>query len=420
MGIPVVKWHGDAPQAEKKRAMSKPQGIALITPKSIEAMFTTSSGRRHASVVDGRVHRDRRTPFVSAGTAGTSLASLLRRIDAMSQRPARRVGLSATIGDLPQAAAWLRPDAAPAASRSWRRSQTHRSSGCRFGDTLSRPNWTIRITLRALGCGGNSPTDRARRYRGPSVRDSSRDEQSGLRRVATTVESAADRLRRRCEKAKVPNEFFPHHGSLSKTLREELEDRLKDAKAAYDRDLHVDLGTGRRHRIREVGGSDRIAEIVIFVKAASRTDRPSPWDAVDPSGLRARAEYRPGIRHAGSVAAQYDPIRRSRPATPGKVRRAGGASSGNGVDAYPSDTVCDRRTRRNTGATVVRSIVRSGSFRLDLGVRIRRFASPSLIGDGQVHRAIERRYHHARERRANGSSSRAISLPYSSPRTNGG
>ena len=39
MEIPVVPWHGDAPQSAKCRLMSNPNGIALITPGSIEAMF---------------------------------------------------------------------------------------------------------------------------------------------------------------------------------------------------------------------------------------------------------------------------------------------------------------------------------------------------------------------------------------------
>ncbi|MFX7608882.1 helicase-related protein, partial [Acinetobacter baumannii] len=56
-------------------------------------------------------------------------------------------------------------------------------------------------------------------------------------------------LRRRSEKAKVPDEFFPHHGSLSKTLREELEDRLKDgnlpttAICTSTLELGVDIGS---------------------------------------------------------------------------------------------------------------------------------------------------------------------------------
>jgi superfamily II DNA/RNA helicase len=64
-----------------------------------------------------------------------------------------------------------------------------------------------------------------------------------------TVESAADRLRRRSEKLNVPNEFYPHYGSLSKVLREELEDRLKDgnlpttAICTSTLELGVDIGS---------------------------------------------------------------------------------------------------------------------------------------------------------------------------------
>lgn len=41
------------------------------------------------------------------------------------------------------------------------------------------------------------------------------------------VEELADRLRTLSDERSVPDEFFPHHGSLSKELGEELEARLK-------------------------------------------------------------------------------------------------------------------------------------------------------------------------------------------------
>ena len=41
------------------------------------------------------------------------------------------------------------------------------------------------------------------------------------------VELLAARLRDLCETAGVPNEFFPHHGNLSKDLREDVEAALK-------------------------------------------------------------------------------------------------------------------------------------------------------------------------------------------------
>jgi len=109
MEIPVVKWHGDAPQAEKKKALAKPDGIALITPESIEAMFTRrpADARRLLGSADFIVI-DEVHSFLQ-GPRGLHVASLLRRVDAMTAKPARRVGLSATIGDLKQAAKWLRP-----------------------------------------------------------------------------------------------------------------------------------------------------------------------------------------------------------------------------------------------------------------------------------------------------------------------
>ena len=109
MEVSVVKWHGDASQAAKRKAVLKPEGIALITPELIEAMLSRRPGdaRRVFSALDFIVV-DELHAFMQ-GPRGIQLLSLLRRIEAFAGRPARRMGLSATIGDLSQAAAWLRP-----------------------------------------------------------------------------------------------------------------------------------------------------------------------------------------------------------------------------------------------------------------------------------------------------------------------
>ncbi len=249
MEIGVVKWHGDAPQAGKKRAMAKPQGIALITPESIEAMLTRRPGdaKRLLSSADFIVI-DELHSFLQ-GPRGLHLASLLRRIDAMGQRPARRVGLSATIGDLPQAAKWLRPGTPDNV------------------EILEAKSDSPELRLQIRGyveppelddpdhAEGTSATEEAPRrialddiadHLFTTLRGSNNLVFGGSRR---TVESTADRLRRRSEKAMVPDEFFPHHGSLSKTLREELEDRLKDgalpttAICTSTLELGVDIGS---------------------------------------------------------------------------------------------------------------------------------------------------------------------------------
>ena len=238
LDVPVVKWHGDAPQSAKKRAIANPQGISLITPESIEAMLIRRPGdaKRLLSSAEYIVI-DELHSFLQ-GPRGLHLASLLRRIDAMSQRPARRIGLSATIGDLTQAAAWLRP------------------TGAQCVDILQAKADAPELKLQIRGYVERpelaDPDHAENSTEENTIEEDSADEEDATSRVALddiadhlfamlrgtnnlvfggsrrTVESTADRLRIRSEKAGVPNEFFPHHGSLSKTLREELEDRLKE------------------------------------------------------------------------------------------------------------------------------------------------------------------------------------------------
>ncbi|WP_277302661.1 helicase-related protein, partial [Pseudomonas viridiflava] len=65
------------------------------------------------------------------------------------------------------------------------------------------------------------------------------------------VEWYADRLRHLCEKDGLPNEFFPHHGSLSRDLREDTERALKagtppaSAVCTTTLELGIDIGNIR-------------------------------------------------------------------------------------------------------------------------------------------------------------------------------
>jgi ATP-dependent Lhr-like helicase len=78
------------------------------------------------------------------------------------------------------------------------------------------------------------------------MRDSNNLLFAGSRR---NVEELADRLRRRSDEAGLPNAFLPHHGNLSRELREEVEARLKDgsvpttAVATTTLELRIDIGS---------------------------------------------------------------------------------------------------------------------------------------------------------------------------------
>ncbi|MGJ4957730.1 DEAD/DEAH box helicase [Bradyrhizobium sp. HKCCYLRH2015] len=266
MEIPVVKWHGDAPQADKKKAMSKPDGIALITPESIEAMFVRrpADAKRLLSAAEFIVV-DELHSFLQ-GPRGLHVASLLRRIDAMAARPARRVGLSATIGDLGQARAWLRPTDPDRVAELLAKSDAPelrlQVRGYVEPPDLDDPDHAEGGTESEDGLPHRIALDWISDHLFETLRGENNLIFGGSRR---TVESTADRLRRRSEKLNVPNEFYPHHGSLSKTLREELEDRLKDGKrpttAVCTSTLELGVDIGSVKSVAQIGAPRSLASL---------------------------------------------------------------------------------------------------------------------------------------------------------------
>jgi ATP-dependent Lhr-like helicase len=105
--IPVTKWHGDASRSAKDKLLKKPQGILQITPESLEAMLMKR--KQHAImlfsdlryIIIDEVHN-----FI-ASDRGVQLSSILERIQSIINNIPRRVGLSATLGDITVAEEWL-------------------------------------------------------------------------------------------------------------------------------------------------------------------------------------------------------------------------------------------------------------------------------------------------------------------------
>ncbi len=248
LGLPLVRWHGDAPQGPKARTFKNPRGVALITPESIEAMLVRRPGdaRRLFGALDGIVI-DELHAFLR-GPRGLHLASLLRRIDAWADRRPRRIGLSATIGDPSIAADWLNPQAP--------------SSVVRIDVQGGQPELRLQVRgylqrdatvgLDAIGADGIRIDGDVDALSGIAdhgfmhLRSGNNLLFAGSRR---NVEELADRLRARSDAAGVPNAFLPHHGNLSRELREEVESRLKagdvptTAVATTTLELGIDIGS---------------------------------------------------------------------------------------------------------------------------------------------------------------------------------
>jgi ATP-dependent Lhr-like helicase len=103
LDVTVTKWHGEANKTLKDRIIKQPNGIVLITPESLEAMFVNKpfnvkqlfSNLKY--VVIDEIHS-----FIGTDR-GIQLQSILSRLQNVNAKPFSIVGLSATIGDYNEA-----------------------------------------------------------------------------------------------------------------------------------------------------------------------------------------------------------------------------------------------------------------------------------------------------------------------------
>ena len=108
-GLPVCKWHGDASRAEKDRLVKHPQGILQITPESLESLLIRKRGACYSLFHDLRFVIIDEVHYFMRDVRGVQVLSLLERMQRLSGNVPRRIGLSATLGDIEVAKRWHAP-----------------------------------------------------------------------------------------------------------------------------------------------------------------------------------------------------------------------------------------------------------------------------------------------------------------------
>ena len=268
--MPVVPWHGDIAASRKARFFRDPGGCLLITPESLEGMLMRHGtqlqsifGRLEFVVID-ELH-------AFFGTErGRQLQSLLHRLEVALQRSVRRVGLSATLGNMDGARFYLRPGHEDEVT-------------VLIGNEGHRE---LRVLIRGYEDRHESSTDGSQSTV-PSEASSEIQIADELFRVLRghhnlvfpnsrrMAETYTDALRSRCESAGIPNEFWAHHGSLSKQVREEAEAALKDrglpstAIATSTLELGIDIGSVRT--VAQIGRAPGVANLRQRLGRSGRT-----------------------------------------------------------------------------------------------------------------------------------------------------
>lgn len=258
LDIPVIPWHGDITSTRKQQFLKRPHGVLLITPESLEAMFVRRGhevGRLFSST--SHLVIDELHAFIGSDR-GKQMQSILYRIEQAAGRRIPRVGLSATLGDMSLAAQYLRRGDADQVEMI-----INASSGMDLKLQVRGYEQPLVVDpddgeLLAEG----SPLDDVADHLYRSLRGSNNLVFPNSRRM---VEQVTDLLRRRCEADSVPQEFWPHHGSLSKGLREDTERALKagdrPATGICTNTLELGIDIGAIRSVAQIGPGPSVASL---------------------------------------------------------------------------------------------------------------------------------------------------------------
>lgn len=270
LNIPVVPWHGDITATRKRSFMRRPQGVLLITPESLEAQFVLRGhelkryfGELQYVVVD-ELHA-----FIGSDR-GKQLQSLMRRIECVIDRRVPRVGLSATLGDPTLAATFLRPEG-PLATIIQSKSAAQELL-VQLRGYLIEPVQEVEIEVQEPNpdAQGMKPEEAADTKAYDSMADHLFKVLHGSNNLLfpnsrNRVEHFSDLLRRRCEREGIPNEFWPHHGSLSREIREDTEAALKagdrPATAICTTTLELGIDIGAVKSVAQIGPPPSVAAL---------------------------------------------------------------------------------------------------------------------------------------------------------------
>ncbi len=275
--IPVWHWHGDVAQSHKNRMLKNPSGILQITPESLEALML----HKHAMIP--KLFGDLRFIVIDEvhslmrGDRGGQTICLMERLSRLAGVNPRRIGLSATIGDLEGTGRFLAqgtghgtviPRIASTGTQ-WRISMEHfYVSGPQMSEVmqLQDADQVEEISDQAPqnadpGIGYIFEHTRGRKC---LVFVNSREE----------CETVTATLRQYCEAKGEPDRFLIHHGNLSVSYRETAEDIMKDEEqfmtTVTTATLELGIDIGRLERAFQI---DAPATVSSFLQRMGRTGR---------------------------------------------------------------------------------------------------------------------------------------------------
>ena len=242
--IPVCKWHGDASQSKKNELVKNPEGLLQITPESLESLITSKRGACLNMFSDLRFVIIDEVHHFMRDARGVQLLCVLERLQQLTGTIPRRIGLSATLGDVSQAQTWLstgtgRTCAAPITDEGKKRVRLHVE---RFVNYTDKRDMNDRNVSAGVDIGDREHFEYLFKMtldKKTIIFANSREE----------IEFLMANLREIALRNKAPDVYRVHHGNVSALIRETTEDEMKteDEKivtgATVTLELGIDIGS---------------------------------------------------------------------------------------------------------------------------------------------------------------------------------
>ncbi|MGI4874321.1 MAG: DEAD/DEAH box helicase [Janthinobacterium lividum] len=258
LDVKVTKWHGEASRTEKKKLVQQPEGIVLITPESLEAMFVNAPYSISALfaqlqyVVIDEIHS-----FLGTDR-GIHLKSLLSRLEAVTTtRSFALVGLSATIGDYAEA----------------KRFTGHEDRTKVLLDRASKEMLTSFRYFPATEAGGDVPLALLKDL----YKQTSTSKVLIFPNSRGLAEVIAVKLRQIADRVGGHDKYFSHHSSVDKEVREYVEHFAKHNQRqpfciACTSTLELGIDIGSVEKVVQVDAAHSIASLIQRVGRSGRRD----------------------------------------------------------------------------------------------------------------------------------------------------
>ncbi len=248
---------GDTPAAERQRMLKEPPHVLVTTPESLFILLTAGRSREMLrttrTVIVDEIHA------VAHDKRGSHLALTLARLDALVNVRPQRIGLSATVRPIDEVARYLSPDA-------------------RVIDAGHRRAMDLAVEVPNDELGAVATSEMwAEIYN--RIAGHIRSNRTTL--VFVNTRRLSERIAHALTGRLGPGAVLPHHGSLSRLLRQDAETRLKAGElravvATASLELGIDIGTV--DLVIQVGTPRSIAV------ALQRIGRSGHWVGAQPRG----------------------------------------------------------------------------------------------------------------------------------------